>query len=293
MSFILIDFSRCKSSRKGYGGSEEKLSLIYDGERYMVKFQKDSPFGLRYNHISEYVGSHIYNMLGIKAQETMLGKYHDRFVVGCKDFLGDDEKFVPFNDVGESTIDDDMDNYQYTYEDILELINANRKLTNVEEAEDTFFDMFILDSLIGNFDRHGMNWGFIKLDDKYKLAPVFDNGSCMYPSMILEDDMERVMSDPLETDKRVYEFPTSQILLNGKKSSYFDVISSLKFKGVNDALKRVYKKIKMKDIYELIDEIEIISDTHKKFYKHMLKNRYEKIIKYSYQKLIEKENKKK
>lgn len=293
MSFNLIDFSRCKSSGKGYGGSEEKLSLIYDGERYMVKFQKDSPFGLRYNHISEYVGSHIYNMLGIKAQETMLGKYHDRFVVGCKDFLGDDEKFVPFNDVGESTIDDDMDNYQYTYEDILELINANRKLTNVEEAEDTFFDMFIVDSLIGNFDRHGMNWGFIKSDDKYKLAPVFDNGSCMYPSMILEDDMERVMRDPLETDKRVYEFPTSQILLNGKKSSYFDVISSLKFKGINDALKRVYKKIKMKDIYELIDEIEIISDTHKKFYKHMLKNRYEKIIKYSYQKLIEKEDKKK
>ena len=49
----------------------------------------------------------------------------------------------------------------------------------------------------------------------------------------------------------------------------------------------------MKNIYELIDEIEIISDTHKKFYKHMLKNRYEKIIKYSYEKLIEKEDKKK
>ncbi|MDY4822436.1 MAG: hypothetical protein SO148_01335, partial [Candidatus Onthovivens sp.] len=39
---------------------------------------------------SEYLGCHIFNMLGIKAQETLLGtyKYHDKvkIVVACKDF---------------------------------------------------------------------------------------------------------------------------------------------------------------------------------------------------------------
>ncbi|MCQ2750051.1 MAG: HipA domain-containing protein [Clostridia bacterium] len=157
MSLEIINFDKCKSYGKLYGGSEEKLALIHDGKKYMVKFQKDSPYGLRFNHISEYVGSHIYNMLGINAQETILGTYKDRYVVGCLDFLEDDEKFVPFNDVGESTIDDDMENYQYSYEDILELLNANKKLTNTQDTVSAFFDMFIVDSLIGNFDRHGMN----------------------------------------------------------------------------------------------------------------------------------------
>lgn len=293
MSLEIINFDKCKSYGKLYGGSEEKLALIHDGKKYMVKFQKDSPYGLRFNHISEYVGSHIYNMLGINAQETILGTYKDRYVVGCLDFLEDDEKFVPFNDVGESTIDDDMENYQYSYEDILELLNANKKLTNTQDTVSAFFDMFIVDSLIGNFDRHGMNWGFIKKGDKYRLSPVFDNGSCMYPSMIDEDEMKEIMESEEETKKRVYEFPRSQILLDGKKSSYFEVISSLRFDEINEALKRIYKKIEIEKLYEIIDGIEIISSIHKDFYKHMLKARYEMIIKYSYEKLRKTENKEK
>ena len=34
-----------------------------------------------------------------------------------------------------------------------------------------------MDALLGNFDRHGANWGFIKEDNKYTIAPIFDNGS--------------------------------------------------------------------------------------------------------------------
>ena len=89
-----------------------------------------------------------------------------------------------------------------------------------------------------------------------------------------------------EINERVYKFPTSQIKLDGKKSSYFDVISSLKYDAINEALRKIYPKIKMEDIYSLIDDINIISDIHKEFYKIMLKNRYEKILKYSYDKLV-------
>ena len=41
----------------------------------------------------------------------------------------------------------------------------------------------------------------------------------------------------------------------------------------------------MNEIYNLIDNIELISQTHKQFYKKILNERYEKIIKYSYNKL--------
>ncbi|MCQ2750052.1 MAG: hypothetical protein MJ246_09045 [Clostridia bacterium] len=111
--------------------------------------------------------------------------------------------------------------------------------------------------------------------------------------MIDEDEMKEIMESEEETKRRVYEFPRSQILLDGKKSSYFEVISSLRFDEINEALKRIYKKIEIEKLYEIIDGIEIISNIHKDFYKHMLKARYEMIIKYSYEKLRKTENKEK
>ena len=45
----------------------------------MLKFQKNTVFGFRYNHISEFIGSHVYDMLGINCQETFLGIYNGLF----------------------------------------------------------------------------------------------------------------------------------------------------------------------------------------------------------------------
>ena len=109
------------------------------------------------------------------------------------------------------------------------MLNDNKKSTDVKETVDRFWDMFIVDAFNGNFDRHGGNWGFIKCNDKYRLAPVFDNGSCLYPNMVDEREMLLVMQSEEETDKRIYAFPTSQVKLNGKKSSYYEVINSLAF----------------------------------------------------------------
>ena len=85
--------------------------------------------------------------------------------------------------------------------------------------------MYIVDALLGNFDRHGANWGFLKKNNKYSLAPIFDNGSSLFPQMIDENEMKLIISNEDEINKRVYTFPTSQIKLHNKKSSYFEVIS--------------------------------------------------------------------
>ena len=48
--------------------------------------------------------------------------------------------------------------------------------------------MYIVDAFLGNFDRHGANWGFLKKNNKYSLAPIFDNGSSLFPQMIDENN---------------------------------------------------------------------------------------------------------
>lgn len=46
-----------------------------------------------------------------------------------------------------------------------------------------FWDMFIVDALIGNWDRYNGNWGFLynPVTDEVEIAPVFDCGSCLFP----------------------------------------------------------------------------------------------------------------
>ena len=87
----------------------------------------------------------------------------------------------------------------------------------------------------------------------------------------------------------MYKFSTSQIKLHDKKSLYFEVISSLEFEEINKALLNIYPRIDMNKINALIDELSI-SKIHNDFYEVMLNNRYEKIIKFTYDKLMEKKS---
>ena len=281
---MYYDFSNFRLSNIRYGGSERKLGILINDEPYMLKFQKVTRFGKRNNHLSEFLGSHIFEILGFDVHETYLGTYKGEAVVACKDFVTNGYEFVPFNDVGESTIETDKEKYQYTYKDIISLLKKNQKITNIDETISIFFEMYMVDALIGNFDRHGANWGFLKKYNKYQLAPIFDNGSCLFPQLVNEDEIKFILSDQKEINERIYRFPTSQIKLGEGKSSYFEVISSLKFEECNKALIKIYSKVDLNKINDLIDTLNI-TRVHKDFYKLMIGERFNKIIKYSYDKL--------
>lgn len=280
-----IDFSEYKLNEKYYGGSERKEGVTIDGEDYMIKYQKHTAFGKRNNHISEFIGSHVFEICGLEAHKTYLGYRNGEQVVACKDFNIFGKQFVPFNDVGESTLDQDKEMYQYDYEDIMQMLYDNSKLTNVQNTISMFWRIYIVDALLGNFDRHGANWGFIKENNRYTLAPIFDNGSCLFPNLVDEAEMKEIIESETETDKRIYRFPTSQVKLNGKKSSYYEVINSLQFDECNEALRYVMAQLDMSKVKSLIDETPFITDVQRAFYKHMLTARYHKILLASYQKL--------
>lgn len=66
-----------------FGGSEKKKTLIMDdGLRYMLKFpdptrEEKLKLQLSYinNALSEYIGCHVYESVGIPVQKTYLGTY--------------------------------------------------------------------------------------------------------------------------------------------------------------------------------------------------------------------------
>ncbi|MCF8020807.1 MAG: HipA domain-containing protein [Vallitaleaceae bacterium] len=280
-----MDYSIYSQNKKLYSGAERKIGVTVGSEDYILKFRKKERFLTRNNHISEYLGCRIMATMGYEVQETYLGTYKGEEVVAIKDFVAKGQQFVAFNDVGESSIEEDREKFTYDYEGITDILLANNKLADPQNTISQFWELYILDALLGNFDRHGGNWGFIKENNEYRLAPIFDNGSCLFPKMIDEDEMAKIIADQSETEMRVFTFPTSQILLNGKKSSYYEVISSMAYKECNDALIKVYEQFNMEAIVTIIDSIKHISETHKAFYKHMIKSRFSLIIRATYERM--------
>ncbi|MCQ2071225.1 MAG: HipA domain-containing protein [archaeon] len=280
-----MDFSGCPRNRKMYAGSERKIGIDIDGRPYILKFRKLTTFGdLRYNHVSEHIGSKIIRSVGIDCQKTCLGTYFGEEVVALKDFT-EDRSFIPFNEIGESTLETDREQFQYSYEDIQEMLNRNGRLSNVHETIESFWNLYIMDAFLGNSDRHGMNWGFLKKNGTYSMAPVFDNGSCLFPQMTDEDEMVRMIGSEELTDERVYRFPTSQIRLDDRKSSYYDVIDSGRFEECNKALLRIFPRIDMETVYGIVDEVDTVTETHRRFYRHILDSRYRKILEPAFRRL--------
>ena len=117
-----MDYSNYPVNRDVFfSGAEKEYELLIDGFRYIMKFQKNSEIGLIYNHVSEYLGSHIFALLGIPVQETYLGTYKGKNVVLMKNFCNPGESLVHFNDVGESTLEQDKERYQYSYVSFVKL----------------------------------------------------------------------------------------------------------------------------------------------------------------------------
>ena len=87
----LIDFSSCPViNTKLYGGSNgKKICIIFNNEKYLLKFSSKNNGKYSNSVISEYIACHIFNLLGFSTQETILGKYKngkEYLVVACKDF---------------------------------------------------------------------------------------------------------------------------------------------------------------------------------------------------------------
>lgn len=296
----MIDFTELPTRKKTYAGANgNKIAVIYQDALFMLKF----PSAARLNQdmsyangcISEYLGSHIFALAGIPAQETLLGTYRikgkEKIVVACKDFTGTGLVLQDFTSLKNTVLDSGSNGTGTELGDILDAIEQQTVLDPNTLARH-FWEMFIVDALIGNWDRHNGNWGFLynTLTDEVTLAPVFDCGSCLFPQAD-ETIMRAVLDDPAERQLRIFDRPLSAIRENGQKINYRAFISSLKYSDCNAALKRIAPKLSLSDIENLVNDTPFIGDLQKEFYRTMLAERKEKILDYSLQKLRAREKK--
>ncbi len=275
----MIDFTNSIEEFNNYKGSEKKKTLIYNGKKYLVKFpdpirEKNKNISYINNAFSEYVGSNIFKIVGFKTQNTILGKYEykgkEKIVCACEDFTDNEHVLYEFQNLALSTNPDKK--IETELADIMEVIEEN-KMIDTKKTKQEFWDMFVIDSIIGNTDRHNGNWGFLlnKKTGEIEFSPIYDCGSCLNP-MREDEEIKRINEIEL---KNLAINCYSCLKENGKKINYMSFIKQMKNEECNKAIKRIFAKIDINKIKTFIDNIESMSKIRKNFYKQIIEKRYE------------------
>ena len=107
----IIDFTNMKQVINKYGGADTKKTIIFNGKYYLLKFpnnaKQNKDISYSNNIFSEYLGCHIFNSVGILAQNTILGIYRQdngvtKNVCACEDFTGNGWRLVEFQNLKNS-----------------------------------------------------------------------------------------------------------------------------------------------------------------------------------------------
>lgn len=302
-----IDFNDIELNERVYGGmSGHKLGIVWNNENYLLKLPgnmhekefKNTELSYSNSPLCEFIGSHIYSFLGIPVHETVLGTRNGKCVVACKDFCSDTDSLLEFGKIKvtfEPNFTDSNGNptngFGTDLSEILKTIDEHPLLKKVDGVKERFWDMFIVDSLIGNIDRNNGNWGVLKhFDGSKELSPVYDNGNSFNANWDL-NKMRTYLEDEKMFETVSYKGRLCTFLKNEKQLNPYHLIQSKEYGDCNNAVLRNVPKIKekMPDIKNFINEIPavkndvaIISLTQKQFYNALIKSRFEKVLKPTY-----------
>ena len=116
----MIDFTDLPRRKKTYTGANgSKIAVMYNDELYMLKFpvppSRNKEMSYTNGCVSEYLGSHIFEIIGIPVQETLLGTFmkngREKVVVACRDFTTDDTVLQDFASLKNTIIDSEHNGY--------------------------------------------------------------------------------------------------------------------------------------------------------------------------------------
>lgn len=271
----IVDLRDCGKSGLFYGGrAGQKEGILVDGEPWIAKYPPTTR-DLQGRHlppytsspVSEYVGAHIYESLGISVHETMLGYRAGKVVCACKDFTHPDKRLFEFREIKNALSDDDAgfssapsDGESVYLGDVLAAIETSELLRSVPGVRERFWDMFVVDAFIKNPDRNNGNWGLLMGEDRtYELAPVYDLGSSLFskrsPSLAENrlSDEDEVAQDAFGTNVSCYRLPTEDG--KGRAIHPFEYLATTRNPDLDAAVVRFVEAVDLDAVCAIVDSV--------------------------------------
>lgn len=171
-SNILVNASSLKSPNNTTDGMLKKAWIIENNVRYLLKSGYKNELLQPFN---EVLASEICKRLGFNHVEYTLDIYKDVIVSKCPCFINKETELITCHQIRNN-----MERYNNIndYEDYINLLQEN----GIKNARIEMENMYILDFLIMNEDRHLNNFGIIRNVDTLKwisCAPIYDNGQSL------------------------------------------------------------------------------------------------------------------
>lgn len=290
MNLVNCDNLEVVENRLYGGATGAKIAVKYNDSVWMVKCcesLRDKNYHnveISYANdvISEYIGSRIYQNLGLPTQRVVLGTLGGRICIMCSDDAYP-EKLTEFREFRNSMMDlsitQPSSGMSAELRDIEQVI-VNHKSIDTESALQRFWTMFVFDTLIGNVDRNNGNWGFVYKDGKYQLYEVYDCGGCLNCKRS-DNQMEADYKDDEKMNNLALNF-TFNYTVNGKRINPFHYIEkNLDNKYILEALDKI-SMIYSDVLFGVLDELDgIISNIRKAWYAKILSIRLVKLRSYS------------
>lgn len=171
-SKIITSINSLKTPNNTTDGMLKKAWIIEDGTRYLLKggYKNEilQPF-------HEVLASMICDRLGFNHVPYTLDVYRDTVVSKCPCFINKDTELITAHQIRN-----DMKRHDNTddYEEYIKKLEEN----GIPNAREKIENMYILDFIIMNEDRHLNNFGIIRDVNTLKwldVAPIFDNGMAL------------------------------------------------------------------------------------------------------------------
>lgn len=164
--------SSLKTPNNTTDGMLKKAWIIDNGTRYLLKGGYKNEILQPFN---EVLASEICKRLGFNHVEYTLDTYKDMVVSKCPCFITKDTELITCNQIRNNMIRHET---LEDYEDYIKKLEDN----GIKDARIELENMYILDFLIMNEDRHLNNFGIIRDVNTLKwlsVAPIFDNGMAL------------------------------------------------------------------------------------------------------------------
>lgn len=305
----LYDLNSCPlSPRNGFYGGQagSKEGIIINGEPWIVKYPKNTK-GLQgkvasyaSSPLSEYLGSHIYEILGYPVHETIMGERKNKLVVACKDFCKANGDLMEirtaknaYNEMLEEELERSVsststDVFFVQIDEMFVHFKYNPILSTVDGIKERFWDCIIIDGLINNNDRNNGNWGLMVENGSYVLAPIYDNGAA-FSNKMPEDKVLSILGD--EKNLKNNALNTVTAYGRGDNRLYFRNIweafsdnADFRAAVVRVTDKYLAHKKEIADLFQDLDE-KVCSKERAYFYFHCMEYRMNEIVLPAYERI--------
>ena len=284
----LMEFnSYTPRSKRKYGGANGvKIGILIENEPYLLKIYKNvSTWNGKNLCFSEYIGCKIFESYGMTAQQTILGEYitdqGDVYpAIACKDFCTEGYQLSEFFKTKNSILESSENGNGTELNNILLAINEQQDLDS-NLLSNFFWDQFIVDALIGNYDRHNGNWGFLENENNMdcKISPIYDCGSSLFAKLgkeVWENALKNASGGIAYICKNSFS-----AIKNEDKTPivYSKFLNNCLYNDCIEALSRYESKSNLLNTYlDIIEKTPGLDNFRKDFYSKVIDYRHNQIL---------------